>query len=242
MRFLLLALVLVLAACPGPRAPAGTPVDAAALFAGTAQVRVPDGPDVALEMRGEQVIVVASGAIARTELVAIPPVAGATYALVVVKDSIVVARLADGALYVWCYRWQPAKHAFHLMATYDGAVEDEQPYWLPEEIGAFEGGGDEDEPAEPAPADAAVIERDGACWAAGDVKASCPATIVPPDPASIAHGTQSISFDPHTFKCTTDGRVEPCPDALLPRLADGVAPTRQNGDDCALGNTRVACP
>lgn len=93
-----------------------------------------------------------------------------------------------------------------------------------------------------APPDTAVIARDGGCWMVGDQRVQCPATIVAPEPAEIAHGTQSIAFDPHTFKCTTEGRVEPCPDALLPRLADGVAPSRQNGEDCALGNVRVACP
>ena len=102
----------------------------------------------------------------------------------------------------------------------------------------------EDAPRElaEAPPDTAVLERDGGCWMANDQPVQCPATIVAPDPAVVEHGTQSIAFDPHTFKCLTEGRLDPCPYALLPRLADGVAPTRQNGDDCALGTTRVACP
>jgi hypothetical protein len=33
-----------------------------------------------------------------------------------------------------------------------------------------------------------------------------------------------------------------CPAALLPHLAPGVKPTKQNGDKCMLGEIKVTCP
>ena len=100
------------------------------------------------------------------------------------------------------------------------------------------------EPAEPAaaPAETAVIEHEGRCYRENAREVQCPATIVAPDPAVIEHGSQSIHFDWVSFRCKTGDELEPCPDALLPRLAPGVEPTRQNGSDCALGDVRVACP
>jgi hypothetical protein len=127
-------------------------------------------------------------------------------------------------LAIGCRHPQPAEHLPEVATPVETGHDD-----APEELAD-------------APAGTAVLEHQGGCSMAGGQQVHCPATIVAPDPDFIAHGDERIDFDPLTFKCKTDDRTEPCPDALLPHLAPGVEPTRQNGADCALGDVRVACP
>lgn len=147
MRAFLICCVLALAACPkSTSAPATVPLEPGEdliagelLFAGASRVTVPDGPEVVLVTRGAgDLAVLAFGSVPRTEILAIPATADARYALVQVPDGTVVARLAGDVLYAWCLRWHPAQKAFTLMATYDGAVEEEQPAWLPDEVARVE--------------------------------------------------------------------------------------------------------
>jgi hypothetical protein len=147
MRLLLIACVLALAGCPKSSAtPATVPLESGealiaddALFAGASRVTVPEGPEVVLVTRaGGDLAVLAFGSVPRAEILAIPATTDARYAMVQVPDGTVVARLAGDVLYAWCLRWEPATRTFKLMATYDGAVEDEQPFWLPDEIGQIE--------------------------------------------------------------------------------------------------------
>jgi hypothetical protein len=94
-----------------------------------------------------------------------------------------------------------------------------------------------------------VFPRDPAAEHEGRVR--CPdggPTVILPDPAGTAGGTGVEQFDAYTDTCMMrfDGNPprwvqDRCPPELLPRLAGGLEPTREDGGHCFYGDVEVRC-
>lgn len=132
MRVLLVIAIVIAGACGG--GPAATTLP---LYAGAAQLAVPDGPALALEARGDGAVLVGSHDGERFDVQALPGGDGARYGLLLVGANVVLLRASsfegDQAqrLEAWCFLWDGEAEAFVTMATFEGDRGDELPTWIP---------------------------------------------------------------------------------------------------------------
>lgn len=105
--------------------------------------------------------------------------------------------------------------------------------------------------------DAIVVAQYGEFRSLGRRLVKGPANAALPDPQSIDKGGKHVRLDENWFKCQEWEDMScppgatcnpppptdvPCPDALLPSLLPGIAPTSKKSGECFLGEVEVACP